>query len=641
MMQRRLITITAALLLLLTLLTFGALAADPALTVSDTSVAPGDTFTVTFTMPKDVKASSISLTIGFENHRFELVSAAGPYANLQPDLEGSNARGSVSIGYTDPTMEANTLVAAGTVLLSADFKVHGAEPALSKTIQVTDFLVEGDYVPSLYAMKDITPTAEELGPLSIDMEIQPVPVAEVTLDKTELTLKEGEESVLTATVKPDDADDKTVTWGSSNLSVATVTGGTVKAIAAGTATITAEAGGKTAACAVTVTEIHIHSLTAVPEKPATCTDAGYQAYWKCDGCGKLFSDAAGTAEIAAPVTIPAAGHNWGPWTVTTPASETTEGVETRTCLNDPSHTETRSIPIIGHVHSLTAVPEKPATCTDAGYQAYWKCDGCGKLFSDAAGTAEIAAPVTIPAAGHNWGPWTVVREAQPHEEGEETRVCSRCGETETRTIPQTCNGGDLGHFVSVNTYENQFADVEPGKWYAASVAKAYELGLVKGASENSYNRNGDIKISETIVLACRIHSIYVGDGETFTQVGDEKYYMPYVRYAIAHKIIGAEDYSVYNVSATRSQFAMILAHALPESELMPKAGNSVPDGAIPDVALTDPGAKEIYMLYRAGVLTGNNDIGTFTPNSKIKRSEVAAIIVRMAIPEERKSLTLG
>ena len=84
-------------------------------------------------------------------------------------------------------------------------------------------------------------------------------VTSVTLGKTELALVVNEADVtLTATVKPDDATDKTVTWTSSNPAVATVTAttdntkGTVHAVAAGTATITAQAGDKTATCKVTV-----------------------------------------------------------------------------------------------------------------------------------------------------------------------------------------------------------------------------------------------------------------------------------------------------------------------------------------------------------------------------------------------------
>ena len=82
-----------------------------------------------------------------------------------------------------------------------------------------------------------------------------VSVTSVTLDKTILTLDVGGSDTLTATVKPDNATNKAVTWSTSNKNVATVNNGVVTAVGAGTATITAAASdgsGKTATCEVTV-----------------------------------------------------------------------------------------------------------------------------------------------------------------------------------------------------------------------------------------------------------------------------------------------------------------------------------------------------------------------------------------------------
>ena len=87
-----------------------------------------------------------------------------------------------------------------------------------------------------------------------------VPTGSVTLDKTTLSLAVGETAQLTATVKPDDATDKNVTWTSSDESVAKVVNGKVTAVKSGKATITAKCGGKTAECAVTVT-VPVTSLT--------------------------------------------------------------------------------------------------------------------------------------------------------------------------------------------------------------------------------------------------------------------------------------------------------------------------------------------------------------------------------------------
>ena len=85
-----------------------------------------------------------------------------------------------------------------------------------------------------------------------------VPVASVTLNKNELTLEKDGSEVLTAVVAPEDAADKTVTWSSSNATVATVDqSGKVTAVGAGTATITVVSNAdetKKATCVVTVTE---------------------------------------------------------------------------------------------------------------------------------------------------------------------------------------------------------------------------------------------------------------------------------------------------------------------------------------------------------------------------------------------------
>lgn len=80
-----------------------------------------------------------------------------------------------------------------------------------------------------------------------------VPVEKIELDKTEATMKINESIGLTATVTPDNATDKIVFWSTSNDKIVSVDkSGTVIAKAAGTATVTAKCGDKTAACKITV-----------------------------------------------------------------------------------------------------------------------------------------------------------------------------------------------------------------------------------------------------------------------------------------------------------------------------------------------------------------------------------------------------
>lgn len=88
-------------------------------------------------------------------------------------------------------------------------------------------------------------------------------VENITLSKTELALEIGDEETVTATVTPEDASEKTVTWSVSPAGIATVSEGKVTAVAEGAATVTATAGGKSATCSVTV------KAPETPETPET------------------------------------------------------------------------------------------------------------------------------------------------------------------------------------------------------------------------------------------------------------------------------------------------------------------------------------------------------------------------------------
>lgn len=194
----------------------------------------------------------------------------------------------------------------------------------------------------------------------------------------------------------------------------------------------------------------------------------------------------------------------------------------------------------------------------------------------------------------------------------------------------------LENFQKTNTYTaGQFTDVPAGEWYAANVQAAYELGLMEGSSATTFNPSGNLTIAEALVLACRLHSTYVGDGATFTGNGGA-WYQPYVDYAVENGIITANAYSSYTATATRAQFASILAAALPAEALT--AINSVT--TLPDVAADAAYAPAVLSLYNAGVLTGSDAAGSFKPDTTIQRSEVATIVTRMADPSLRKTFTL-
>ena len=99
-----------------------------------------------------------------------------------------------------------------------------------------------------------------------------IEVASVLLNKTSLTLEIGESETITATVLPNNATDKSVTWTSSDQAVATVANGKITAVGSGTAMITATTGnGKTAICTVTVNAA-VPKITQVEGATITGTD---------------------------------------------------------------------------------------------------------------------------------------------------------------------------------------------------------------------------------------------------------------------------------------------------------------------------------------------------------------------------------
>ena len=159
-----------------------------------------------------------------------------------------------------------------------------------------------------------------------------VPVSQITLNKAETSISVGNSETLTATVAPENATIKALTWASSDEDVATVApDGTVTAVKAGAATITATAAdgsGKSAVCKVTVTgdttppahehrygdwskdgTNHWHECTDAdcPERPESIKDKEAHVYdddadTTCNVCGYVRT-----------VTPPAHEHRYGDW----------------------------------------------------------------------------------------------------------------------------------------------------------------------------------------------------------------------------------------------------------------------------------------------------------------------------------------
>lgn len=162
--------------------------------------------------------------------------------------------GTPAIQLTLGAGKKNITAPAGTVWAEFDFTALAETTGTALTAHLTDGTVlkevdhgeEGTLLDP-FKLEGIVP-----GSVTLGISAAPVPVETVTLSKDKLSLAYGASEQLTANIEPDNAADKDVTWTSEPEEIVSVVDGLVTGLKAGTATVTATAGGKSATCAVTV-----------------------------------------------------------------------------------------------------------------------------------------------------------------------------------------------------------------------------------------------------------------------------------------------------------------------------------------------------------------------------------------------------
>lgn len=167
-----------------------------------------------------------------------------------------------TVAVTEVTLNKNmlTLEVGGTETLTATVAPNNAtDKAVTWESDKTNIATVNDSgkvtaIAEGTAVITVTAANNKTAQCTVTVSAAVIPVTGVTLDKTELTLEVDETEMLTATVSPEDATDKTVSWSSDKTNIVTVdNSGKITAVAAGTAVITATAvNNKTATCTVTV-----------------------------------------------------------------------------------------------------------------------------------------------------------------------------------------------------------------------------------------------------------------------------------------------------------------------------------------------------------------------------------------------------
>ena len=182
-------------------------------------------------------------------------------------------------------------------------------------------------------------------------------------------------------------------------------------------------------------------------------------------------------------------------------------------------------------------------------------------------------------------------------------------------------------------FVNPFVDVAYDAWYHDEVVKAVASGIINGKTPTEFMPDDLLTYAEAVKLAACMNQVYTGDVVTLSN--GEPWYQPYADYCKENKII-LKEYN-YNENATRAGYMEIFANALPDEAF--KNINNIPDGSILDVKNNAPYAIYVYKFYRAGIVTGVDELHNCNPDANIKRSEVAAIISRMMDTSKRVKFT--
>ena len=276
--------------------------------------------------------------------------------------------------------------------------------------------------------------------------------------------------------------------------------------------------------------IHANHLTFIAEVPETCTADGVKAHYECE-CGKLFADDQAATEVTLESLKIAAHHTYGTdWEsdndddhyhicsvcsgkadvtphsydsgmITTPATETTEGVKTYTC-SVCHHTKTETVPKLSHTHSLSVDYSKDET-------GHWHtCSGCTEKVDFEAHT-EDSGTVTV----------------QPTETTEGIRVysCTVCGYvTRTETVPALAS-------EHTHSYGTAWKYDSTNHWHECSCGEKSDIS-------QHISNGGVITVPPTATTAgVRVYSCYICGyafrTETIPAAGYD-YYPTYPSYPI-------------------------------------------------------------------------------------------------------------
>lgn len=510
--MKRIIAVLLTLILALSLIPTVAFAEGNVtftVTASKSQVTVGDEVDVTVAVSAIEKSRGVAVYLNYDKAKVQYVSGgADDTTTLGDASDYEHIESTAQVGFV-AELKKQTDVEAST-LMTVKFKAIADGEATFSLCDAEAPYGEGKD-GGLYDV-DESSTAK----VTINKPI--VKVTGVTLNKSTMSLVATAEETLTATVAPENATNKAVTWSTSNDKVAAVVNGKVTAVAPGEAVITATTadGGFTATCKVTVTEKPCEhpdaKLTKVDAKEATCTEPGNAECWKCGECGKYLSTDKSTVQDTIFGYAPALGHEYGNLVAAVAPTCTVNGnvayYQCSRCKNyfnaDKNPITSIVAPATGHViqhHAAVA-----ATCVAEGSNEYWSCANCDEKFADKDGKKQFDGEIVIPIdktkhpggtsyAGDEKDHWTICNSCKamlsiktPHAAASTgaatcvgSAVCDTCKMSFGAVDPKN-HASELEHHDAVASTCVKEGNIE--YWSCASCKKNFSDAEGKALAEN-------------------------------------------------------------------------------------------------------------------------------------------------------------
>ena len=441
-----------------------------------------------------------------------------------------------------------------------------------------------------------------------------VPVSQITLNKAETSISVGNSETLTATVAPENAANKALTWASSDEDVATVApDGTVTAVKAGAATITATAAdgsGKSATCTVTVTG------GTTPSQPGSSTGGS---------SGGSSSDR--DSHDSNPVIKTETKNNTDGSTTKTETRR--DGSVTQTTTGkDGSVSKTETKKDGSSVTENKAADGSTGTVkTDKNGQTEAAAKVSGKAVEDAKKNGEaVKVPVEVEAARNSSTAPTVSIE-----------LPKGAGETKVEIPVSNVTPGTVAVLVHPDGTEEILKDSIPTEdgiqltvdgsatvkivdnskgfidtrnhWAKDEIDFVSARGLVNGMSATIYAPNASTTRAQLWTILARQNGADLNGGNTW-----------YEKAQNWAKDKGVSDGANHNAAITRAQIVTMLWRAVGQ----PTAGGTA---NFTDVPTDSYYAQAVAWAVENGITTGVGN-GHFDPTSTCTRAQIAAFLAR-------------